>query len=144
MRPKLFEDFVNKMSKPSYYITNKEGIAYPMRPLIYDEMFKVDEETTQAMAWISFPDLCPTFFGKRSLFSLALAIEKLIHLDMTTINKTRPSCASVKVQVDLLGDLPKFVEIDSQIPKRTHQELRRLKFYMTFFLSTLKCEDYMS
>jgi len=31
---------------------------------------------------------------------------------MATINKTRPSCARVKVQVDLLFDFPKFVEVE--------------------------------
>ncbi|KAH0655674.1 hypothetical protein KY285_030556 [Solanum tuberosum] len=46
---------------------------------IYEAKFKVDEETTQAMAWISFPDLWPTFFVKESLFSLASALGKPIH-----------------------------------------------------------------
>lgn len=31
---------------------------------------------------------------------------------MATINKTRPSCAKVKVLVDLLADLPKKVRMD--------------------------------
>lgn len=35
-----------------------------------------------------------------------------LHLDMATINKTRPSCARVKVQVDLLAELPKRVRMD--------------------------------
>lgn len=50
------------------------------------------------------------FFGKESLFSLASAIGKTIHLDNANINKTRPSCARVKVQVVLLGELSKFVD----------------------------------
>lgn len=83
-----------------------------MRTLIYDARFRVDEETTQAMAWISFPDLKPTFFVKESIFSLASAIGKPIHLDMATINKTRPSFARIKVQVDLLFDFPQFVEVE--------------------------------
>uniref|UniRef100_M1DJG9 Uncharacterized protein n=1 Tax=Solanum tuberosum TaxID=4113 RepID=M1DJG9_SOLTU len=83
-----------------------------MRPLIYDDKFNVDAETTQAMACISFPDLKPTFFVKESIFSLAHAIGKPLHLDSVTINKTRPNCARVKVQVDLLVDLPKFVELE--------------------------------
>lgn len=29
-----------------------------------------------------------------------------MHLDMATINKTRPSCPSVKVQVDLAREMP--------------------------------------
>lgn len=68
-----------------------------MRPFIYDAKFKPDEETMQAMAWVSFPNLLPTFFVKESLFLLASAVGKTIHLDMATINKTRPSYARVKV-----------------------------------------------
>lgn len=56
------------MSKGIYYILAKDDHSYTMRPLIYDAKFKVEEETTQA-------------------------IGKPLHLDMTTINKTRSSCA---------------------------------------------------
>lgn len=56
------EDFINIMSKNVYYITAKDGLAYQLRPLIYDTNFNPDEETTQAIAWISFPYLLPTFF----------------------------------------------------------------------------------
>uniref|UniRef100_M1ATF1 Uncharacterized protein n=1 Tax=Solanum tuberosum TaxID=4113 RepID=M1ATF1_SOLTU len=98
-----------------------------MRPVIYDAKFKVDEETTQAMAWISFPDLWPTFFVKESLFSLASAVGKPIQLDMATINKTRPSCARVKVQVNLLADLPKFVELEIEDPISQSSRVERIK-----------------
>nr|XP_033512783.1 uncharacterized protein LOC117277460 [Nicotiana tomentosiformis] len=64
------------------------------------------------MAWISFPGLLPTFFVKEVLFSIASAVGKTMHLDMATINKTRLSCARVKVLVDLLGELPKKVHMD--------------------------------
>ncbi|KAG5591409.1 hypothetical protein H5410_041923 [Solanum commersonii] len=37
------------------------------------------------------------------------ATDKSIQLNQTTINKTRPSCARVKVIVDLRGDFPKAV-----------------------------------
>lgn len=66
MRFSLFEDFVNIMAKNAYYIVAKDGRSYQMRPLIYDANFKMGEETTQAMAWISFPDLLPTFFCEES------------------------------------------------------------------------------
>ncbi|KAG5611139.1 hypothetical protein H5410_022420 [Solanum commersonii] len=91
IRFNLEEDFINMMSKNVFYILEKEGYSFPMRPLIYDAKFKVDDETTQAIAWISFTDLKPTYFVKESLFSLALAVGKPLHLDMATINKTRPS-----------------------------------------------------
>nr|XP_016459131.1 PREDICTED: uncharacterized protein LOC107782715 [Nicotiana tabacum] len=64
------------------------------------------------MAWISFPNLLPNYFVKECLFSLASAVGKPLHLDLATINKTRPSCARVKVLVDLLTDLPKKVRMD--------------------------------
>nr|XP_009790310.1 PREDICTED: uncharacterized protein LOC104237787 [Nicotiana sylvestris] len=64
------------------------------------------------MAWISFPGLLPTFFVKECLLSLALVVGKPLHLDMAKKNKTRPSCARVKVLLDLLADLPHKVCID--------------------------------
>ncbi|XP_059285587.1 uncharacterized protein LOC132039053 [Lycium ferocissimum] len=73
------------------------------------------------MAWISFPNLLPTLFVKESLFSLASAVGKPLHLDLAIVNKTRPNCARVKVQVDLLLDFPKFVmmEIEDEVTKQT-------------------------
>ncbi|XP_070031034.1 uncharacterized protein LOC142173379 [Nicotiana tabacum] len=64
------------------------------------------------MAWISFPGLLPTFFVKETLFSLATAVGRPVCLDSATTNKTRPSCARVKVLVDLLAELPKKVRLD--------------------------------
>ncbi|KAH0639497.1 hypothetical protein KY285_036083 [Solanum tuberosum] len=83
-----------------------------MRPLIYDVAFKIEEETTYAMDWISFLDFKPTFFVNKSICSLASAVRKPLQLDMVMINKTRPICARVKVQVDLLANLPKVVELE--------------------------------
>lgn len=89
-----------------------------MRPLIYDAKFKQEKEPTQAMAWISSPDLLPTFFGKETLFSLASAVGKPLYLDMATINKTCPSCARVKI----LSKLPEHVEIEVVNKKQMRQE----------------------
>lgn len=61
------------------------------------------------MAWISFPNLLPTFFVKECLFSLENAVGTPIHLDQATIKRTRPSYARVKVLVDLKGSFPKYV-----------------------------------
>ncbi|KAH0746224.1 hypothetical protein KY285_007881 [Solanum tuberosum] len=47
-----------------------------------------------------------------SSFSLTLVVGKLVQLDLTIINKTRPSCARVKVQVDLIAKLLEWVEIE--------------------------------
>ncbi|XP_059315752.1 uncharacterized protein LOC132066461 [Lycium ferocissimum] len=108
----LLEDFITMTSKGVHYINSKDGYYYPMRPLIYDPKFRIDEETTMAMAWISFPHLLPTFFIKEALFSLASAVGKPLQLDLATINKTRPSCARVKVLVDLVADLPDSVSME--------------------------------
>ena len=82
-----------------------------MKPLIYDSSFRVDAETTQAVTWISFPNLLPTYFVKEALFSLASTLGKPLHLDKAMIPKTRPNCAWVKVQVDLATELSKFVRM---------------------------------
>jgi len=105
------EDYIKILSKTSYYVIAKDGIAYQMRPFIYDVNFKASEETTKATTWISFPNLLPTFFVKEVLFSLASVVGKPLQLDLATINKPRPSCARVKVQVDLLAEKPEFVQM---------------------------------
>ncbi|XP_070057700.1 uncharacterized protein [Nicotiana tomentosiformis] len=64
------------------------------------------------IAWISFPGLLPTFFVKETLFSLATSVGRPVCLDTATTNKTTPSCARVKVLVDLLAELPKKVRLD--------------------------------
>ncbi|XP_060182956.1 uncharacterized protein LOC132612899 [Lycium barbarum] len=111
MRFERFEDYLQMMAKTAHYIKSRDGGMYQMRPLLYNTRFKIDEETTVAMAWISFPNLLPTFFMKNSLFSLASAVGKPLQLDMATINKTRPNCARVKVIVDLAANLPKVVNM---------------------------------
>ncbi|KAH0761589.1 hypothetical protein KY290_017662 [Solanum tuberosum] len=111
IRCDLMEDYIKILSKNSYYIIAKDGYAYQMRPFIYDANFKAGEETTKATTWISFPDLLPTFFVKEVLFSLASVVGKPLQLDLATINKTRPSCARVKVQVHLVTEKPEFVQM---------------------------------
>ncbi|KAG5586096.1 hypothetical protein H5410_046530 [Solanum commersonii] len=62
--------------------------------------------------WLGFfPAIFVHFYDKETLFSLASAVGKPVQLDLATINKTRPSCARVKVQVDLIENLPEWVEI---------------------------------
>lgn len=63
------------------------------------------------IAWISLPALPPNFFGKESIFSIVATVGKPLQVDMATNNKIRPSCARVKVEVDLLSDLPKRVNV---------------------------------
>lgn len=70
------------------------------------------EETTTAVAWISFPSLPPNFFAKEAVFSLAAAVSKTLQVDLATQNKIRLSCTRVIVKVDLLGDFPKRINIE--------------------------------
>ncbi|PHU18672.1 hypothetical protein BC332_14367 [Capsicum chinense] len=51
------------------------------------------EETSVAMAWISFPTLPPHYFVKEALFSLASSVGKPLQVDLATKNKMPPSCA---------------------------------------------------
>lgn len=75
-------------------------MGYHMCPIIYDLNFRVDRETTHAWDG-SRSNLFPTYFIKESLFILSFAVGKSLHFDMDTINKIRPSCTRVKVQIDL-------------------------------------------
>ncbi|WMV09222.1 hypothetical protein MTR67_002607, partial [Solanum verrucosum] len=110
IRATLLEDYISLISKPQLSITHKYW-SYPMRTLKWDPLFNLEEETSIAIAWISFPSLPPNFFGKEAIFSLAAAVEKLLQVDMATQNKMRPSCARVKVEVDLMGDFPKRINM---------------------------------
>ncbi|WMV08314.1 hypothetical protein MTR67_001699 [Solanum verrucosum] len=132
MRFNTHDDFINMMSKPNYYIQSKDGYSYMKRPLIYDATFNIEKETMQAMGWISFSDLKPTYFVKESIFLLASAVGKPLQLDMATINKTRPSCARVKVQVDLLADFPKFIEMEvvNEKTKSSRMEKTHIQYDM--------------
>ncbi|KAG5585572.1 hypothetical protein H5410_046006, partial [Solanum commersonii] len=123
------EDFINVMAKHIYYLLAKDGYSYTMRHLIYDAKFKVEEETTHAMAWISFLNLKPTFFVSESIFPLPTAVGKPLHLDMATINKTRPSCARVNVQVDLLVVFSKFVETKIVNEDTKESRIERVKIH---------------
>ncbi|WMV30685.1 hypothetical protein MTR67_024070 [Solanum verrucosum] len=119
IRVTLMEDYVHLLSKPAFYIAQR-NCSFPMRTLKWDPMFNPEEETTIAIAWISFPTLPPNFFGRETMFSLATAAGKPLQVDMATRNQTRPSCARVKVEVDLLGEFPKRIKIGM---KKTNGEV---------------------
>ncbi|KAG5572006.1 hypothetical protein H5410_061772 [Solanum commersonii] len=42
---------------------------------------------------------------------MAASIRKPLQIDMETLNKIHPSCARVKVEVDLLGEFPKHINV---------------------------------
>ncbi|WMV14215.1 hypothetical protein MTR67_007600 [Solanum verrucosum] len=106
IRATLLKDYVHLLSKLEFYITQRIW-SFRMRTLKWDPMFNPEEETSTAITWISFHSLPPNFFGNEVVFSLAAAVGKPLQVDMATRNQTRPSCARVKVEVDLLREFPK-------------------------------------
>ncbi|KAK6803409.1 hypothetical protein RDI58_001193 [Solanum bulbocastanum] len=135
------EDYIKILSKNSYYIIAKDGYVYQMRPFIYDAKFKASEETTKATTWISFPDLLPTFFVKEVLFSLASVVGKSLQLDLAMINKTRPSCARVKVQVDLLADKPEVVQLQLEDENTLENRVVTVRIQYDFLpIYCMKCK----
>ncbi|XP_055825039.1 uncharacterized protein LOC129893512 [Solanum dulcamara] len=98
------------MSTPVYYLKVHDRYCQ-MRSFIWNPWFNPKEETSSAVAWISFPELPPNFFVKEAVFSIATAVGKPLMVYLATANKTRPSCARIKVEVDLLATLPKRINI---------------------------------
>lgn len=88
---------------------NKEQIL-SIEVFKWDPWFNPEEETTIAIAWISFPGLPTNLFDKESMFSMANAVSKPLVIDKATNNQTRPSCAWEKMEVDLLKELPKRIQ----------------------------------
>ncbi|KAG5592651.1 hypothetical protein H5410_043165 [Solanum commersonii] len=74
-RATLLKGYVNLLSKPVFYLT-QQNWTYQMRTLKWDPLFNLEEETSTTIAWISFPSLPLKFFGKETVFSLAVAVGK--------------------------------------------------------------------
>lgn len=56
----------------------------------WELIFKPNEETKIAIAWISFLPLPPNFFCEKAMFSLTIAVGKTLQVDMATKKKTVP------------------------------------------------------
>lgn len=63
----------------------------------------------------------------RNLYFLATAIGNPIHLVIAAMNKTRPSCARVKVQVDLAAKLPDFINLEVVNSKTQATRIQKIK-----------------
>ncbi|WMV49322.1 hypothetical protein MTR67_042707 [Solanum verrucosum] len=115
-----------------------------MRTLKWDPLFNPEEETTTTIAWISFLALPPIFFGKDTIFSMAAAVGRPLQVDLETQNKTRPSCARVKVEVDLLGEFPKRINIG--VRKKSWEVMDKwvaIKYdYIPKYCKTCKLQGY--
>ncbi|MCD7448795.1 hypothetical protein HAX54_046331 [Datura stramonium] len=118
IRLTLTEDFVNLTSKVACFINSKDGCSYRTRPLIYNSKFKIKEETLKDMAWISFPNLLPTYYVKESLFLLASAVDlpKSVHIDIVDEDNGEKKAAMKdpkQVQVQIKFDAIKENEAQS-------------------------------
>ncbi|KAK4367311.1 hypothetical protein RND71_015191 [Anisodus tanguticus] len=112
IRCSLFEDYLTLMSKPNWNIQEK-GTIFSMRTFKWSTWFDSEEETSLVVTWISLPGLPPTYFGEAQLFSIAAAAGRPLAIDVATKNKTRPSCARVKIEIDLLKEHPKRFQIEA-------------------------------
>ncbi|KAG5602307.1 hypothetical protein H5410_033677 [Solanum commersonii] len=144
IRAYLLEDYLNLLSKTIFYITQR-GWSYPMRTLKWDPSFDPEEETTTTIAWTSFLELPPIFFVKEAVFSLASVVGKPMQVDMATKNQSRPSCARVKVEVDLLSDFPKRIKIGvrKQSTGEVVEKWIRIKYdYVPKYCTTCKLQGH--
>ncbi|TMW89850.1 hypothetical protein EJD97_016553 [Solanum chilense] len=101
-----------------------------MRTLKWDPVLNPEEDTTTTIAWISFPSLPPNHFGEEIVFSLALAVGKQLQVDLSTQNKTRPSCARVNA-------LMVFKEVQT---RTRDQSLRIAQWIMSRLKGTMMLE----
>ncbi|KAK4361694.1 hypothetical protein RND71_020646 [Anisodus tanguticus] len=110
IRCSIEEDYVTLMSRPNFWI-KENSKSFLMRTFKWDIGFTPEEETSMAVIWLSFPNLPPNFYVPSILFSIASAVGRPIAIDAATLNKTRPSCARVKVEADLLQEHPQRYNI---------------------------------
>ncbi|KAK4737555.1 hypothetical protein R3W88_001252 [Solanum pinnatisectum] len=110
-----------------------------MRTLKWDPWFEPDVETTIGVAWISFRDLPPNFFVKEAIFFIASAVGKPLTVDMATKNQTRPSCARVKIEVDLTVKLPERVKINDEDDITCHIKYKWIKVQYDYMPKFSEC-----
>lgn len=80
--------------------------------------------------WIYFPNLLHTLFVKECLFTLVATVGNPLQVDTATLNRTRSSCARVKVQVDLNATMPKYamMEIEDEETKAVRVETIKIQY----------------
>lgn len=80
----------------------------------WDPWFNPEEETTITIAWVSILGLPTNLFDKESMFSIVLAnaVGEPLVIDKATNNQTRPSCVQVKVELNLLKEISKRIQIN--------------------------------
>ncbi|KAH0635074.1 hypothetical protein KY290_037841 [Solanum tuberosum] len=133
-----YDDYVLAAAKTVQYLLYN-GLQKQFRVFPWTIGFNPKEETSRAFVWISFPNLPPELFAKQSLLSIASAAGKPIAIDKATQDKSRPSTARVKVEIDLLANLPHRMRIqyvDQKTGKSVEQFQKfvydNLPFYCNF------------
>ncbi|KAK4349723.1 hypothetical protein RND71_032478 [Anisodus tanguticus] len=127
IRCTILEDFDTLMSRQTFEIKEKNK-PYLMRTFKWDVSFNPAEESRFAYGWISFPGLSPHYYGETTLFSMAAAVGTPIAIDAATLNKTRPSCARVKVEFDLLRSHPQHVVIQVGEGDEITSDLQKIRY----------------
>ncbi|KAG5586547.1 hypothetical protein H5410_046981 [Solanum commersonii] len=74
-------------------------------------MLKLEEETSTTIAWISLTSIPPKKIWKKRSFLPSSSSGEAIIGDMATRKQTMPSCARVKVELDLLREFPRCIKI---------------------------------
>ncbi|KAH0749313.1 hypothetical protein KY290_028545 [Solanum tuberosum] len=87
LRFTLKEDYIAIFSKTSRSI-KFAGTVIPFRIQKWTPSFSPKEETSIAMAWISFPSLPCQYFACNALFSMASAVGQPLDVDRVTYDKT--------------------------------------------------------
>ncbi|KAG5585200.1 hypothetical protein H5410_045634 [Solanum commersonii] len=105
-----------------FYITCKDGYSYLMCILIYDSRFKVNEKTTKALAWISFPNLLPIYFVKECMISLASTVgdfPKSITMDIENEVNGEVRMEEIHIKYDYVSFYCDACKMQGTIPKRS-------------------------
>ncbi|XP_070046775.1 uncharacterized protein [Nicotiana tomentosiformis] len=111
---------------------------WQMRCTKWNPWWKPSEETLVAITWISFHDLPPNLFGKEFVFSLAREVGRPLHVDLATQNGTRPSCANVKVEVNLLSNIPQRIKIEEEEDESGPEKFKWIKIRYDYMLKYCK------
>lgn len=86
----------------------------------------------------------PNVFGKEAIFSLVSAVGKPLLVDMSTKNQMKPSCARVKVEVDLLREFPERIKIRMRMQnKEVVEKCIKIKYdYVAKYCQTSKIQGH--
>ncbi|WMV39052.1 hypothetical protein MTR67_032437 [Solanum verrucosum] len=127
IRASLLEDYVKLLSKPQFYITHNHW-SYPMRTLKWDPLFDPEEETTTAIAWISFPSLPPNFFENETIFSMAATVGRPLQNFLHKRNKQRRKNRNKRTKKTNENKVTKLMERVPRVKNRNNViEFMRIK-----------------